>query len=233
MIRFLSRIRKKLLADNKFSKYLFYVISEIIIVIIGILLALQVDNWNEGRLNREEARISYSNTRQQLLEDSRNIQGQINYNSRYTEQFQYAKKLIRNNARSLKDSLSAITSRLVDYSDFDRQGTIYQTLVSSGEIKLMKSEDIKKRLRALEETYIYVNRMETIHYNAIAEMIPELITAVNLDTHLAINEDKLYISSFENYFTIALRIILEKDQVYHRALEEIEELIALIDQEIS
>lgn len=233
MIRFISHIRKKLLAENKFSKYLFYVISEIFIVIIGILLALQVDNWNEKRLNRIEARVSLTNTRQQLMDDYKNIKGQIAYNSRYTGQFLYARELIRGNERSLKDSLSAIACKLIDYSDFDRKGDVYQTLVNSGEIKLLESEEIKQGLRTLEETYIYVNRMEAIHYNAIADMISELIHTVNLDTRLPTDEDKLYSVPIENFFTLAIRIINEKDQVYQRANREIDSLINLIDKEIN
>ena len=47
MPRFLNRIRQRLLTDNKFSKYLLYAIGEILLVVIGILIALQLDNWND------------------------------------------------------------------------------------------------------------------------------------------------------------------------------------------
>lgn len=50
MIKFFRRIRQSLLAENKFSKYLFYAIGEIILVVIGILIALQINNWNQNRL---------------------------------------------------------------------------------------------------------------------------------------------------------------------------------------
>ncbi len=47
MLRFFRQIRQSLLTDNKFSKYLLYAVGEILLVVIGILIALQVDNWNE------------------------------------------------------------------------------------------------------------------------------------------------------------------------------------------
>ena len=47
MIKFFRKIRKQLLTENKFNKYLIYVISEIALVIIGILIALSINNWNE------------------------------------------------------------------------------------------------------------------------------------------------------------------------------------------
>ncbi|HCT55420.1 MAG TPA: hypothetical protein DF712_23485 [Balneola sp.] len=54
MFKFFRRVRQALLSESKFSKYLLYALGEIVLVMIGILLALQVNNWNEQRkLSRE------------------------------------------------------------------------------------------------------------------------------------------------------------------------------------
>ena len=50
MIKFFRKIRQRLLTENKFSKYLFYAIGEIVLVVIGILIALQINNWNNNRI---------------------------------------------------------------------------------------------------------------------------------------------------------------------------------------
>ena len=49
MIKFFRKIRLQLLGEGKTAKYFKYAIGEILLVMIGILLALQVNNWNEGR----------------------------------------------------------------------------------------------------------------------------------------------------------------------------------------
>ena len=49
MIKFFRKIRQKLLSENKFSKYFIYALGEIILVVIGIMIALQANNWNEKR----------------------------------------------------------------------------------------------------------------------------------------------------------------------------------------
>ena len=54
MIKFFRNIRQNLLRENRFTRYLIYAIGEIILVVIGILIALQINNWNE---NRKEARF--------------------------------------------------------------------------------------------------------------------------------------------------------------------------------
>ncbi|TWO29623.1 hypothetical protein E1J38_014970 [Seonamhaeicola sediminis] len=52
MIKFFRKIRQNLLSENKFSKYLIYAIGEIVLVVIGILIALWINNWNQNRINK-------------------------------------------------------------------------------------------------------------------------------------------------------------------------------------
>src|SRR5210317_1410452 len=54
MLRFFRQIRQRLLTENRFSKYLLYAVGEILLVVFGILIALQIDNWNEN-VNRKTA----------------------------------------------------------------------------------------------------------------------------------------------------------------------------------
>jgi hypothetical protein len=56
MLRFFRQVRQRLLTDNKFSKYLLYAVGEILLVVIGILIAIQVDNWNQERENTEKVK---------------------------------------------------------------------------------------------------------------------------------------------------------------------------------
>ena len=49
MIKNFRKIRQKLLSEKKFSKYLLYAVGEIILVVVGILIALSINNWNDER----------------------------------------------------------------------------------------------------------------------------------------------------------------------------------------
>ena len=53
MIKFFSSIRKRLLSENKITRYLIYAFGEIILVVFGILIALSINNWNEDKKNNE------------------------------------------------------------------------------------------------------------------------------------------------------------------------------------
>jgi hypothetical protein len=79
MIKFFRNIRKKLAAQNKVAAYLRYAIGEILLVVIGILIALQVNNWNQERKNLKEGKLIKQNINeefiknQDLLKESRNL----------------------------------------------------------------------------------------------------------------------------------------------------------------
>ena len=68
MLRFFRQIRQRLLTDNKFSKYLLYAVGEILLVVIGILIAFQVDNWNEDRKARQNELVVAQDIYLELLE---------------------------------------------------------------------------------------------------------------------------------------------------------------------
>jgi len=61
MIKFFRKIRQNLLSEGKTGKYLKYAIGEIILVVIGILIALQVNNWNTNRIDNQELQKSLEN----------------------------------------------------------------------------------------------------------------------------------------------------------------------------
>jgi len=69
MIKFFRNIRKSLLMENKTSKYLKYAIGEIVLVVIGILIALQVNNWNQERKDLKEAELIKQNIHDEFIKN--------------------------------------------------------------------------------------------------------------------------------------------------------------------
>ena len=82
MIKFFRKIRKHLLAENKFSKYLIYAIGEIILVVIGILIALQINNWNNDNIERELELNMLSEILTNLEKDVFNFNSKITINEK-------------------------------------------------------------------------------------------------------------------------------------------------------
>ncbi|GAA4280348.1 DUF6090 family protein [Gaetbulibacter aestuarii] len=69
MIKLFRNIRQKLLAENKTTSYLKYAIGEIILVVIGILIALQINNWNEKKQNESKINTILEDIQKDLTED--------------------------------------------------------------------------------------------------------------------------------------------------------------------
>ena len=73
MINFFRKIRKKLAEDNKPLKYMRYAIGEIVLVVIGILIALQINNWNEDR----QTDLIIKNKLESLMDNLKNDQANL------------------------------------------------------------------------------------------------------------------------------------------------------------
>ena len=66
MIKFFRKIRQKLVEQNRVSKYLVYALGEIVLVVIGILIALGINNWSETKKNKKEEKIILNNIYENL-----------------------------------------------------------------------------------------------------------------------------------------------------------------------
>ena len=77
MLRFFRQLRQRLLTDNKFSKYLLYALGEIALVVIGILIALQINNWNESKKVKQLEKSTLSEISNALQADLAQLESWI------------------------------------------------------------------------------------------------------------------------------------------------------------
>ena len=79
MLKIFNKVRRNLLSKNKFSGYLLYALGEVLLVMIGILLAVQVNNWNERRKQRSEFTSALRAISTDLAMDTIQATGLIEY----------------------------------------------------------------------------------------------------------------------------------------------------------
>ncbi|MDZ7805794.1 MAG: DUF6090 family protein [Gracilimonas sp.] len=94
MLKFFRTIRKKLIEEDNVRKYLLYAIGEILLVVIGILIALQVNNWNEDRIQRDQE----THYLEKLAEEMAGIRAEAEYMLEFA-------KLQQKHARMVLESL--------------------------------------------------------------------------------------------------------------------------------
>jgi hypothetical protein len=131
MLRFFRQIRQKLITDNKFSKYLLYAVGEILLVVIGILIALQINTWNENRQSRAVELKTLKELRADLIQTLEDIRSDsINF-----------RNIIRSNNIVLKhmdeelpyhDSLLSHFSRMNPFQTFSINHTTFDNIRRNG-----------------------------------------------------------------------------------------------------
>lgn len=232
-MKLFRKTRKKLIGNGKLGKYLAYAVGEVLLVMIGILLALQVNTWSANSREDKSRLQSYQKIKLQLEEDISVLQGNKKYNKRYLDQYQFAVSVIEDNDRSKIDTLAGITLNLTKYSDFHKESTIYETLVNSGEIKLLKNDEIVNKIQRLEELYIYINILESTHHEAVMLYIPQITQIIKLNQMEVKHTDRLYSFEFQNNFALMLGLMKEKDSLYLETLNEMVRVVSLIDSELN
>jgi hypothetical protein len=157
MIKFFRKIRQKLLAENKFSKYLIYAIGEIVLVVIGILIALQINNWNEQRkadIAENKALIALKNEFENNIERLKSL---CEDKARFEESHRTYWNIITNDTIPVKTKAKAFPSGGVGKT-WGVQNTVLNGLVSSGQIDNIKNDSLKKLLT------LWPNLVQTWNY---------------------------------------------------------------------
>ncbi|MRH99648.1 hypothetical protein GH721_03790 [Kriegella sp. EG-1] len=179
MIKFFRKIRQNLLSEGSTGKYFKYAIGEIILVVIGILIALQINNWNENRKNK----IAEADYYCRILDDFELNEKLIDENFELTSnRIELTKELIKDlniipNDRSL--ILNKFTAALRHDVSVPSNIT-FEDLTSSGQLKLLTDIKLKNILieysTFLDNTVnlLKENRNEIIKRYTDFELITEL-----------------------------------------------------------
>ena len=140
-------MRQNLLMENKTGKYFKYAFGEIVLVVIGILIALQINYWNNQRIERKLEFSILKELASNLDFDLKNIDEQIKWNEVYGKHNRIIYEHLKNKT-PLTDSLKFSYASLIGYGDFLPMTITYENLKSEG-INIIKNEDLRKEISKL------------------------------------------------------------------------------------
>jgi hypothetical protein len=130
MIKFFRKIRQNLLLENKTGKYLKYAIGEIILVVIGILIALQLNNLNENKKNNVFEKEILSQIQENLKSDKLVLK-QIELN--FIKAIASSKKILSaEESEKTKDSIEIWLGAIIQFDRFQPLTNAYEVLKSNG-----------------------------------------------------------------------------------------------------
>src|SRR5210317_248892 len=150
MIKFFRKIRQRLLHENKLGKYSLYAIGEILLVVIGILIALQINNQNDLRKDRIKEIHYLENIKTDL---NINLVEMDRYLDVRTESIEAAKRIIEHfDGKPITDYSAFNADGVVIYNwqKFWQTNNTFQELVNSGNLALLSSDVIKTSLFDIE-----------------------------------------------------------------------------------
>lgn len=149
MIKFFRRIRQGLLSENKFNKYLIYAIGEIVLVVIGILIALQINNWNENRKSNIQENLYLNRLLSENKDDVTTFQNNI-------QELEKGIRSIEGLSFALTESIHPDTTIITAANEYFKFGSIYPIFTSStstfdelsstGNLKDIKNTELREKL---------------------------------------------------------------------------------------
>ena len=166
MIKFFRKIRYDLIGNNKTGKYLKYAIGEIILVVIGILIALSINNWNEKRKHNILKNSYIENLKIDLKSDIRNLEKLIKSNDEYEKNGLYLLDYMENKLTTV-DTLY-LTRTLVQSSIIPSvtiTSVTYNDITTSNNITLFEEAEIKRLL----DNYYIPNKWNNLFNNRILQ----------------------------------------------------------------
>ena len=178
MLKFFRRIRQNLLSENKFSKYFKYAIGEIILVVIGILIALQINNWNENKKQHNELKGYLNNISKNIKTDLANLDTLLLFRNSVKSSAIDFLKIADNSSVKVED----ITSYFEKHSNYlaifdtyfraDLSG--FEALKNSGYIGKLQKSNIETLLYKYYETIDVIATEESSVNNFVEEMENEM-----------------------------------------------------------
>ncbi|WP_411767596.1 DUF6090 family protein [Winogradskyella sp. A3E31] len=155
MIKFFRKIRQRLLSENKFSKYMIYAIGEIILVVIGILIALSINNWNETNKNEQEQIVFLNNLKNDLTNDLKQLDEILKFQKEKLSSVNELKnQLLTNRDFEKIEQLFAKISSSGNDTYFPNTGS-YTTSVSSGKIASLNPSSLRIAITNLYERFYF------------------------------------------------------------------------------
>jgi len=240
MINFFRKIRQNQIMENKTGKYFKYAIGEIILVVIGILIALQINNWNENRKlqNEELSLLKELNTNLEITLE--NFEGDIAYNvetiSFYNRINHYVEKDLPYH-KELDSAFAALTFWSTPYPT----STAYKSLQNKG-LDIIKNKTLKNNIIDFYDVKMAVLKIDLDQSEWVLNQNitnPFFSKHIRRQHHISLNsarpnnfEALKQNDEFLNILSMLIRQRMKGLEYYREVILAIEELIEEIDMEI-
>lgn len=152
MIKFFRKIRYDLMEKNKTGRYLKYAIGEIALVMIGILLALQVNNWNNERIQKKKEALYIDHINKEFLLNRKQLDTVTSYHYRGYNNATKIIDLMPIDINTIdKDSLSFFITETFSSWTFNPQQSTINALTNTSSFEIISNTELRRLLQNWDE----------------------------------------------------------------------------------
>ncbi len=162
MITILRKIRQNLLGQNRYTRYFLYALGEIFLVVIGILIALQINNWNQDAQDRKKESKVLSDLKHEFEENRLRLHETIQVKREALHNTRNLLKMMKRDYISMNEIKPAIVHTFGIYT-YNPSGGIINTIISTGNIDLIRDEELKFALSQWQDVLLDYQEEETAH----------------------------------------------------------------------
>ncbi|WP_425237008.1 DUF6090 family protein [Ulvibacterium sp.] len=177
MFKFFRHIRKQLLTENKLSQYLLYAIGEIVLVVIGILIALQLNNYSEYKKEREKEIALLANLSDEIGLDILQIDNNTQLSQERLSRLDSLLQLLHQTDSIDKSSFIQQSFEFVIDQYFKSNSGIFDEAVSSGKMSYVQNETLRQNIFDY-----YRNARESDTDGTTRQITDESITPLFIET---------------------------------------------------
>lgn len=185
MIKFFRKIRQKLLEENRFSKYLLYAIGEIILVVIGILIALQINTWNENEKIKTEEKILIAGLIQNIEDDIKNLIRVKKNDSIFIDANRILLSALKND--SIRENKPLLKQKIYEASfssSFIPSQITFNQMQFSGKLTYILNDSIKSKIQAYYDNVSNVLEGQEANLNIIYKIGIDLMPILDANSVL-------------------------------------------------
>ena len=147
MIKFFRKIRQKMIKENRASKYILYAVGEIVLVVIGILIALQINDWKQISENRTEESKLLDAFQEEFLQNKESLTKIKFHFSEITKANKLLMELIGKNPSHIqKFNVDSLLSVSINFDNYNPSNYVLNNMTSTGKLKLVSSEKLRINL---------------------------------------------------------------------------------------
>lgn len=157
MLTFFRRIRNGLLGEGAATRYLLYALGEILLVMIGILLALQVNNWNEERKEMKQGQEYVLEIYDDLQNEVQKLEIAIDLLKTQEQSSKYLLSIMESENKIVQDSMQFIWNeiQIVKLVEINRNRNTWDELSEQGKMNLIFNDSLRHHLQSLYSKHDY------------------------------------------------------------------------------